>query len=91
MIEILNFNWISEQGLNAELHKSYIELEYELRLKIMKFLISRLEHKCEGDFSSFHFDVDMVSRTISISEKTPRKYAQEIEPDFDTVINSNCC
>ncbi|MEY8021481.1 hypothetical protein AB8P51_11660 [Muriicola sp. SD30] len=53
--------------------------------------MARLEHECSGDFSSFHFDVDMVTNTIRISPRTPSRFARMIKRDFEREINSLCC
>ena len=68
-----------------------IDLEYRLRPRITRFLMERLERELQGDFSSFHFDVDLERREVRISEKTPAKYVQRIARDFMKEIGVNCC
>ncbi|NNC63091.1 MAG: hypothetical protein HKO11_12195 [Eudoraea sp.] len=51
----------------------------------------RLEQECSGDFSSFHFDVDMVTNNIRISPRTPSRFTRLIKRDFEREINSLCC
>ena len=83
----MKFNWIFSQNADENLRKQSVELEYQLRPKITKFLMERLEQECHGDFSSFHFDVDVNTKWVWISEKTPKDYFERIKRDFDTYIN----
>ncbi len=78
----MNFNWIGNQDIDENLLKKCVDLEFELRYKITKFLIRRLDVECNIDFTRFYFDVDMTTKTIRISEKTPQEYVQEVAADF---------
>ncbi|MEM9000466.1 MAG: hypothetical protein AAGB24_09390 [Bacteroidota bacterium] len=49
----------------------------------------RLENECCGDFSCFHFDVDMATKRVWISDKTPKQYSDKIRRDFDVEINGS--
>jgi hypothetical protein len=60
-------------------------MEYSLRPKITRFLLSRLD--VDADFTSFHFDVNVDKKWVYISEKTPMEYIRKLLPDFDLVIN----
>ncbi len=62
-------------------------MEYRLRPKIMKFLLSKLDGDFPGDFSCFHFDVDVKNQWVWISKKTPQNYIEKIKADFDQEIN----
>ncbi len=53
--------------------------------------MDRLEIDYDGDFTDFHFDIDMESKQITISKKTPEEYLQRIGSDFEMEINQNCC
>lgn len=87
----MTFNWILGQDADPAHQKLCIDLEYRLRPRITRFLMERLERELQGDFSSFHFDVDLVRREVRISEKTPSKYVQRIGCDFMKEIGVNCC
>ncbi len=87
----MTFNWILGQDDDPAHKKLCIDLEYHLRPRITRFLMARLERELQGDFSSFHFDVDLVRREVRISEKTPAKYVQRIAYDFMKEIGVNCC
>ncbi|MFX0555240.1 hypothetical protein ACOCEA_00480 [Maribacter sp. CXY002] len=87
----MTFNWIITPDTNEEQKERYLHLEYQLRHKITKYLLERLENECEGDFSSFYFDVDMLTKKKSISEQTPLKYRKILLPDFDQEISKKCC
>jgi hypothetical protein len=84
----MNFNWITDKSSDKTIQRQCIELEYRLRPKITRFLLTRLEKECRGDFSCFYFDVDLASRTVSISPKTPVKYSRRIAEDFDREIKA---
>ncbi|NAS11057.1 hypothetical protein [Poritiphilus flavus] len=83
----MKFNWISTAEADDTLKKRCIELEYQLRPKITRFLMARLEQECCGDFSCFYFDVNLETRQISIANKTPVRYTRRIAFDFDREIN----
>ena len=83
----MNFQWKSANHIDEELYKFCVELEYQLRPRITRFLISRLERECCGDFSCFHFDVDLNLQQITISDKTPIKLSKKIWGEFDHEIN----
>ncbi|WP_411031276.1 hypothetical protein [Spongiimicrobium sp. 3-5] len=87
----MKFNWIGAKDSKNNIKKFCIELEYELRPKITRFLMSRLENECHGDFSSFHFDINMDTKQVTISDKTPKEYTKKIQSDFDMEINNPCC
>jgi len=87
----VKFNWILSNDMDVGIRRYCIELEYQLRPKITKFLMARLEQECSGDFSCFHFDVDLVTSNIRISPRTPLRYSRLIEGDFEREINSMCC
>lgn len=83
----MHFNWIytnpTDQGQKAR----SIELEYELRPKIIRYLMERFDNECDGDFSCFHFDVDMLTSMVSISPKTPPRFRLIALRDFDFFVN----
>ena len=83
----VKFNWIISGQSSQGLKKRCIDLEYELRPKITKFLLERFENDCCGDFSCFHFDVDVLTKVVRISNKTPREFKLVAERDFDVWIN----
>ncbi|MEM1257227.1 MAG: hypothetical protein AAGC45_10040 [Bacteroidota bacterium] len=84
----MKFNWkFPTNELSEELKKTCIELEYQLRPKITKFLLERMDVECCGDLTCFHFDVDVLSRWVWIGHETPRAYVDKIQADFDTEIN----
>jgi len=87
----VTFNWILGPDADPAHQKLCIDLEYRLRPRITRFLMERLERELQGDFSSFHFDVDLERREVRISEKTPAKYVQRIARDFMKEIGVNCC
>ena len=84
----MKFNWISEKEIDDTLRKFCIELEYRLRPRITRFLMERVELECRGDFSSFHFDVDLNAEQLRIGENTPFQLAGKIAADFQREFNS---
>ena len=87
----MNFNWIFKGKVDDKLKRFCVELEYQLRPKITRFLMDRLEIDYDGDFTDFHFDIDMESKQITLSKKTPEEYLQLVGSDFEMEINQNCC
>ncbi len=87
----MKFNWILKEGKDEQLKRFCVDLEYSLRPKITRFLLDRVDNECKGDFSCFHFDVNMISKRITLSEKTPAKYLHLIKADFESEINHDCC
>lgn len=79
----MTFNWITGQDDGPAPKKLCIDLEYRLRPRITRFLMDRLERELHGDFSAFHFDVDLLRREVRISDKTPAEYARRIAADFN--------
>lgn len=73
--------------IDEDLYKFCVELEFKLRPVITRFLISRLERETSGDFSNFHFDIDLNAGQITISDKTPPRYRRKIVSEFDREIN----
>ncbi|MBT8222004.1 MAG: hypothetical protein KJN96_02420 [Eudoraea sp.] len=83
----MRFNWISEREIDDSLRKFCIELEYSLRPRITRFLMERLEYECRGDFSSFHFDVDLNLGQLRIGKNTPMRLTKKIASDFRKEFN----
>ncbi|MEQ5789698.1 hypothetical protein J4E06_01460 [Muricauda sp. NFXS6] len=81
----MKFNWIFSGDDNPAMQRTCIDLEYSLRPRITRFLLSRLD--VDTDFSSFYFDVNVDKKWVYISEKTPIQYIHKLLPDFDLVIN----
>jgi len=82
----MQFNWIIGTEADEKLQRFCIELEYQLRPKITKFLISRIDSECCTDFSCFHFDIDLSASRVTVSERTPYHFFKKIKSDFDREI-----
>lgn len=85
----MKFNWVINGDTTPSIKKICIDLEYRLRPRITQFLLSRLDNELYGDFSAFHFDVDIKNQWVWISEKTPHNYIDRIRDDFDREINGS--
>ncbi|MET1260212.1 hypothetical protein ABV409_12755 [Flagellimonas sp. DF-77] len=84
----MKFNWkFPGNQMSDALKKACIEFEYELRPKITKFLIERLDSESCEDLGCFYFDVDLDTKHIGIGAKTPAAYATLIQRDFDAEFN----
>ena len=83
----MKFHWVGINPNDRNAKRLCIELEYDLQSKITKFLMKRLEHECEGDFSAFEFSVDPIQAQIEIRETTPALWAELIREDFENRIN----
>ncbi|WP_435623150.1 hypothetical protein [Flagellimonas sp.] len=84
----MKFNWINRED-DTLTKKVCIDLEYRLRPRITKFLLSKYDSDFLIDFSKFYFDVDLKNQWIWISEKTPLDYTERIKEDFDIEINGS--
>lgn len=87
----MKFHWILKNEQDQVDQKELIELEYQLRPRITRYIMDTLGFDCCDDFSCFHFDVDMVRREIRISDKTPDKYSKLLRIGFRDEIGANCC
>ncbi|WP_420601510.1 hypothetical protein [Flagellimonas sp.] len=85
----MTFNWIISGDDNPSLKKARIDLEYRLRPRITKFLLSQFDGDHPINFSNFYFDVDIKNQWIWISEKTPYDIIEKIKVDFDREINGS--
>ncbi len=85
----MKFNWILHKPADEGLKRMCVELEYQLRPKITRFLLSRFDEESVTDFSCFHFEVDTATRHVRLSEKTPLKYRNLIQMEFDREINGS--
>lgn len=85
----MQFNWISYKPADENFNRLCVELEYQLRPKITRFLLSRIDEESVTDFSCFHFDIDIATQRVSLSKKTPLKYRNLIQMDFDREINGS--
>lgn len=85
----MTFNWIISGDDGPSMKKARIDLEYRLRPRITRFLLSQFEEEHHIDFSSFHFDVDWKNQWVWISEKTPHHFIEKIKVDFDNEINGS--
>ncbi|MDC6352377.1 hypothetical protein PP178_12515 [Zeaxanthinibacter sp. PT1] len=82
----MKFQWISGKRIDEELRKFCIELEYQLRPKITRFLISHPEF--DGpDFSGFYFEIDMKLEQVNMSHSRPEILSPKLKRDFDRDIN----
>jgi len=85
----MKFNWIFHRPADEKLKRLCVELEYQLRPKITRFLLNRFDDESVTDFSCFHFEVDTATQWVRLSEKTPLKYRNLIQMDFDKEINGS--
>ena len=87
----VHFHWIFN-GEQEELDKKeLIDLEYQLRPRITRFIMDRIGFDCCEDYSCFHFDIDLDRREVRISDKTPEKYTTVLSVEFAREIGVNCC
>ncbi|MDO6517807.1 hypothetical protein SAMN05421766_104491 [Zobellia uliginosa] len=74
----MTFNWIAGREIDERLHRLCIELEYEFRPKIIRFLIDNFDMEACSDFSCFHFNVDLVAKKVSLSDDTPLRSLRKV-------------
>jgi hypothetical protein len=68
--------------------KLCLDMEYLLREKISKFLISNWDDLMD-DFDKLVFDIDMVTKEITISADSPLHLKNIIQEDFYREFNPN--
>jgi hypothetical protein len=85
----MKFNWTISFDATDEMKRLCLDMEYLLREKISKFLISNWDDLAD-DFDKLVFDIDMVTKEITISDNSPvylktiiaDKFNQEFNPNF---------
>ena len=82
----MRLNWIIDFDANDEMKKLCVDMEYFLRSKITKFLIANWDDMFE-DFENLVFDIDLITKEITISEKSPPHLAAIIESKFNAEFN----
>lgn len=85
----MEFNWIFNTEIGSTEKQRCIDMEYKLRPRITRYLIARMEQECDGDFSKFCFDVNMRTKKVTLSEKTPKEYRTKLKSDFELEINKD--
>jgi hypothetical protein len=84
----MKFNWTISFDATDEMKKLCLDMEYLLREKISKFLISNWDDLME-DFDKLVFDIDMVTKEITISPDSPLYLKNIIQEDFYREFNPN--
>jgi hypothetical protein len=87
----VHFHWIPKKDQDQIDQKELIDLEYQLRPRITRFIMDTLGFDCCDDFSCFHFELDMEKREIRISDQTPEEYSKLLRMGFHDEIGANCC
>ncbi|NKI33139.1 hypothetical protein [Croceivirga thetidis] len=85
----MTFNWIYTREADHHQRKRCIDLEYQLRPRIIKFLLEQFdddEHSDEN-FAAFHFDVYVETAEVYMAQDTPVNYLNSMADRFDTIFN----
>ncbi len=82
----MKFNWTISFDATDEMKKLCVDMEYLLREKISRFLISNWDDLAD-DFDKLIFDIDMVTKEITISEDSPIYLKNIIQEDFHREFN----
>lgn len=83
----MKFNWIFSKDADQDQKKRCIDLEYQLRPRITRFLLEHFENEYGGDFSCFHFDVFVDTEKVTMGNNTPEKYLRLYSGEFDRIFN----
>ncbi len=83
----MKFQWISGKRIDEELGKFCIELEYQLRPKITRFLIAHPDFEGLPDFSGFYFEIDMKLQQVIMNHVQPEILSSKLKRDFDRDVN----
>jgi hypothetical protein len=85
----MHFNWLTNLPKDQSFSRLAIELEYELRPRITRYLLRKFEQDFGDDFSSFYFDVDVNTQWVRIGRSTPERFRMRLAQDFDAEINGS--
>lgn len=87
----MKFNWIFTKEADNRQRKRCIDLEYQLRPRIIKFLLEQFDNEdcCDDSFSCFHFDVYVETEMVYMGEDTPDNYLSTMADQFDLLFNRN--
>ena len=85
----MKFNWIYSKDADDSQKKRCIDLEYQLRPRITRYLLEKFDAECGGDFSNFYFDVDVNTERVAVSKMTPVHLAKKLTIDFEEIINGD--
>ena len=80
----MKFNWIAPSNSNVNFDQHKLRLEYQLRPKLVQFLLKELEEECCVDFSCFVFDVYLATGKVAIAQETPEVFTAKISKGFKT-------
>ena len=80
----MKLNWIIPPNSNVNFDQHRLRLEYQLRPKLVQFLLKELDEECCVDFSCFVFDVYLDTGKVVIAKETPELYAAKISNGFKT-------
>ena len=83
----MKFNWIFSKDADPNQTKRCIDLEYQLRPRITRFLLERFENECCGDFSCFHFDIFVETEKVTMGKNTPEEYIRLYGGEFERYFN----
>ena len=85
----MHFNWLTNLPKDKRFSRLSVELEYDLRPRLTRYLMRKFENDICGDFSCFHFDVDVNTQWVRVGAQTPEEFRKVIALDFDAEINGN--
>jgi len=86
----MRFNWILGDRTDEKLYRLCVDIEYQLRPKIVKFLILNFDSlDTSSYFSCFFFNVDLNTNRITVDEQTPVAYRNAINSKFEREIGNS--
>lgn len=87
----VKFNWIFSRKATVRQLERCVDLEYQLRPKIMRFLLEHFGNdECsEDNFSCFHFDVYVETELVYMNQNTPDEFLTVAENKFDLFFNGD--
>ncbi|PQJ14502.1 hypothetical protein BST99_00910 [Aureicoccus marinus] len=89
----MHFNWLTNLPKDQSFSRLAIELEYELRPRITRYLLRKFEQDFGDDFSSFYFDVDVNTSGCALGGPLRNDSAcawLKILTQRSTDLNSTC-
>lgn len=85
----MKFNWIFTKEADHRQKARCIDLEYQLRPRIIQFLLEQFgqDDQYDDSFSKFHFDVYVDSELVFIGQETPDEFVSQLGNAFESFIN----
>ncbi|WP_130285269.1 hypothetical protein [Aquimarina brevivitae] len=70
----MNVSWLDKQNSTTSFTEDLIQLEFDFRQKITRFILLEMDKNGWDGLDDMHFDFCTDQKTFSLSLKTPEPY-----------------